>query len=220
MRIARLCMKNFIRCLLLAALLVQAVPASPDDTPTNSIFLVANPRINDLNFRHSVVLITEPEIGGGPVGVILNHPLDVKLSEAVPGLKNVPGKFDPLFNGGPVEPDEVVYLVRTAQAPEGSLHMLPDVYLADDRDSLEKIMSGDIKVSAFRAFAGFASWAPGQLQTEIDRGDWYFIKADPEIIFAENMDWVWAELMVRINMVHTGAGDHDEQRSAHIKSKD
>jgi putative transcriptional regulator len=209
MKIAYPRIKGFVCCLLLAMLLIQAAPASPDDTPVNGVFLVANPRISDPLFRQSVVLITEPEVGGGPMGVIVNRPLDIKLSEAVPELGKVPEKFDQLYRGGPVEFDQIVFLVRTGQAPENSLHVLPEVYLSADRDLLEKIVRGETKVTALRAFAGFAGWAPGQLQAEIERGDWYFIKADPAVIFAEDMAGVWAGLIARINMVHTRGSGRD-----------
>jgi putative transcriptional regulator len=146
-------------------------------------------------------LITEPEAGGGPIGVIINRPAGVRLSEAVPELGDVPEKFNQIFGGGPVEGNRLLYLVKTREPPEHALHVLADVYLSGDREYLQKILRGETTVAEFRAFAGYAGWAPGQLQAEIEREGWFVIKADADNIFAKDPEKVWSRLMHRINRI-------------------
>jgi putative transcriptional regulator len=187
---------------LLVGLLLTPAAMRADDTPlANGVFLVAKPDMADPNFRDTVVLITEPEVGGGPIGVIINRPAGVRLSEAIPELGDVPEKFDQIFDGGPVEGNRILYLVRTDEPPKHGLRVLDDVYLSGERELLQKIVRGKVSVTAFRAFAGYAGWAPDQLQAEIAREGWFVIKADADTIFAKDPEAVWSRLMHRINRV-------------------
>ena len=87
---------------------------------------------------------------------------------------------------------------RREVRPERSLQVLADVYLSGDAGLIEQIVRGEVSVPAFRAYAGFAGWAPGQLQAEIARGGWYLIEADADTVFAPDVSSVWAELIKRI----------------------
>ena len=169
-----------------------------ETTLANGVFLVAKPELLDPNFRETVVLITQPEVGGGPLGVIVNRPLDARLSEVIPGAAKVPEQFDQIYGGGPVMPNALLLLVRSEVRPERSLQVLADVYLSSDAGLIEQIVRGEVSVPAFRAYAGFAGWAPGQLQAEIVRGGWYVIQADADTVFALDASSVWAELIKRI----------------------
>lgn len=164
----------------------------------NGVFLVAKPELLDPNFRETVVLITQPEVGGGQLGVIINRPLGGRLSEIYPGSSRVPEQFDAIYAGGPVQRERVLFLLRSPRHFEGSLQVLEDVYLSGDRALLERIVRGEVEVPAFRAYAGFSGWAPRQLQVEIARGGWYVIKADAETIFSADSTAMWPELIKRI----------------------
>ena len=186
---------------LIAALIAVLSGGSPSavaqEPPlANGVFLVAKPDLLDPNFQETVVLITEPGVGVGPLGVIVNRPFGARLSEVVPGAPKISEKFDAIYGGGPVARNRLLFLVRTQQRPERSLRVLPDVYLSGDPAILEQVERGE--VTAFRAYAGYSSWAPGQLQSEILRGGWYVVQADAEMIFADEPAGMWAELIKRI----------------------
>jgi len=186
---------------LAVALLMQAamvVVHAADTALANGVFLVAKPEMLDPNFRETVVLITQPEVGGGPLGVIVNRPLDARLSEVISGAAKVPEQFDQIYGGGPVMPNALLFLVRSEVRPERSLQVLADVYLSGDAGLIEQIVRGEVSVPAFRAYAGFAGWAPGQLQAEIARGGWYLIRADADTIFSADSSTVWTDLIKRI----------------------
>ena len=185
---------------LTAALLMQAavVVHAAETTLANGVFLVAKPDLPDPNFRETVVLITQPEVGGGPLGVIVNRPLAARLSEVIPGATQVPEQFDRIYDGGPVAPNGLLFLVRSHERPERSLQVLADVYLSGDAGLIEQIVRGEVSVPAFRAYAGYSGWAPGQLQAEIMRGGWYLIQADADTIFSADSSTVWTDLIKRI----------------------
>ena len=164
----------------------------------NGVLLVAKPDLPDPNFRETVVLITQPLAGGGPLGVILNRPAPVRLSDVVPGIGTVPPEFDMIYAGGPVARNQLIFLVRTGDRAESGLRVLDDVYLSGDAALLKRIVSKEIKVGAFRAFGGYAGWAPRQLQAEITAGGWYLIPADADTIFSADAATMWPELIRRI----------------------
>jgi putative transcriptional regulator len=46
-------------------------------------------------------------------------------------------------------------------------------------------------------YAGYAGWAPGQLQAEIERGGWHVLPADAATVFDKNPANIWPELIKR-----------------------
>ena len=204
--LSRILLPLVLRALAAALLLQAAVVVHAADTAlANGVFLVAKADLLDPNFRETVVLITEPLVGGGPIGVIVNRPIAARLSEIMPGTGKVPERFDQIYGGGPVARNQLLFLVRTQMRPERSLQVLVNVYLSGDRELLEQILRGDVKVEAFRAYAGYSGWAPGQLQNELLRGGWHVIPADADTIFAANSATVWPELTKRIETHRTRA---------------
>ncbi len=45
-----------------------------------------------------------------------------------------------------------------------------------------------------QAYAGYAGWAPGQLEGEVKRGDWSLVEADVETLFSKSPETMWREL--------------------------
>jgi putative transcriptional regulator len=188
-----------MRTLAATVLLHAAVVHADDDPLANGLLLVAKPELADPNFRETVVLITQPVPGGGPLGVILNRPLPARLSAAMPGIGSVPQEFDQLYGGGPVSRNRLIFLVRTRDRSANGLRVLDDVYLSGDPAWLKQIVSGEVTVGAFRAYGGYAGWAPRQLQAEITAGGWYLLPADADTIFSADAATMWPELMKRIS---------------------
>ena len=55
---------------------------------------------------------------------------------------------------------------------------------------------------AIRFFAGYAGWAPGQLEDELRRGDWVVIKALPNLVFSEEPGKSWEQALYKKGGVH------------------
>jgi putative transcriptional regulator len=164
----------------------------------NGVFLVAKPELLDPNFRETVVLITQPEAGAGPLGVIVNRPLAARLSEAVPGIGVIPESSDQIYGGGPVARNRMLFLVRSRETAPRSLRVLDDLYLTGDPELPAKIARGELKADAYRAYIGYAGWAPRQLQAEIAAGGWYMTPADADTIFAADASTVWPAMIKRL----------------------
>ena len=150
---------------------LHAVPAlaGMEFTPSSvekGVLLVASPSLEDPNFRESVVLIVEhrPE---GTVGLILNRSTNVLLSHALPDLTILKGTSYRLFAGGPVEPSRLLLLFRLKEPPADARSVFDKIYVGSTSKILERIITQAKPTETFRAFAGFASWAPRQLEAEM-----------------------------------------------------
>lgn len=194
--------------LLLTTALLPAVNAraAEEDPLANGVFLVAKPGMPDSNFSETVVLITQPVPGGGPLGVILNRPTEARLSEAWPDAGAVPEQFDTLYGGGPVGRNRLLFLVRSSERIEKGLRVLADVYLSGDPELLKNIVAAEVKIKSLRAYAGYAGWAPRQLQAEIAAGGWHVIPADADTIFTADVATMWPELIKRITLRSAARG--------------
>ena len=90
-------MRFALRFLLILASI--AGPASAAEGDANAIFLVASVEMRDPNFRETVVLVTHPR-EGAPWGVIINRPLEQRLSEIFTEFEILKAHKDTLFFGG------------------------------------------------------------------------------------------------------------------------
>ncbi len=179
------------------------VSHAQEDPLANGVLLVAKPELVDPNFRETVLLITQPVMGGGPLGVILNRPTELRLSEAWPDAGAVPEQFDHIYAGGPVARNQIIFLVRSDERIENGLRVLDNVYLSGDPELLKNIVAAEVKVKSLRAYAGYAGWAPRQLQMEIAAGGWYLVPADADTIFAADAAAMWPNLIRRITLRST-----------------
>ncbi|MEQ1773081.1 MAG: YqgE/AlgH family protein [Burkholderiales bacterium] len=175
-----------------------ALPAAHAQNIANGVFLVAQPSLTEPTFRRTVILITQlPQ--AGPIGVIINRPMEVPLSDIFPKHENLAAQPQKLHFGGPVARQELMFLVRADKPPPRSIAVLQDVYLMGDADWVEgALAASDSNVlSAVRVFAGHSGWAPGQLQNELKREGWYMLPADSETIFEKDIATIWPELVKR-----------------------
>ncbi len=173
-----------------------AIPYGPDASLQRGKFLVADRRVGDLLFSQAVILLVSYGPNGA-MGLVINHPTDVELSSVLPGIKGMKNRGNKVYIGGPVGVDEMFLLVRTGSKPEASLHIFGDVYMSMSRKTLESVIARGDKGIDFRVYAGYAGWAPGQLEREVSRGDWHVLDADEKTLFKRKPGAIWEELINR-----------------------
>ena len=170
--------------------------------PSKAVFLIARPGMPDPNFRETVVLVVQAEGGGDATGVIINRPTDRSLAEILPGDRF--SRFtDPIFFGGPVAQQGLFALFQSDKYSGAAVPMLPEVWLAVLPDSVDGLVNKP--PARIRFFSGYAGWAPGQLQGELDRGDWLVTDADAKTIFMKDTSQLWQDLVRRARAVHARA---------------
>jgi putative transcriptional regulator len=185
---------------LLTVLHVVPALAGKELSPSSvekGVLLVASPTLDDPNFRESVVLVVEhgPE---GTLGLILNRSTRVLLSEALPDLTVLKGTSYRLFAGGPVEPTHLLLLFRVKEPPADARSVFDGVYVGGTPKILERIITQAKPTETFRAFAGFAGWAPGQLKYEMLQGAWATLPPDSIGIFDKDPAVLWSDCLSRL----------------------
>lgn len=166
---------------------------------TATLFLVARPQIRDPLFAESVVLVTRHG-RSRPMGVILNKPTNIKFGiedNAGDGAKTV----HTLFLGGPVSPQMTVYLYKDPGAGESAgrkdlLDLGNGLFMGMGQTVPSRLLAGHPGIS-LKAFRGFSSWAHGQLEREISRGDWLVMPFEAEQALRTDVSRLWEELIAR-----------------------
>lgn len=154
--------------------------------------LLSGGGLYDDNFRHTVVLIGEHGEWGA-VGVVLNRPLDTRVSDAVPALAALTGPEALLFQGGPVEPQHAALLVDVGDGCELDVPVFGGVgFLTGD-------VPEDIRAAVRRArvFLGHAGWGSGQLEAELEAGAWILEPATSDDVFSAEPRTLWHRVLQR-----------------------
>jgi putative transcriptional regulator len=170
--------------------------AQSDLALSKGMFLVAARNLLDPNFSQTVVLLIDYSENGA-VGLVINRPSLVDLDEVFPDLKGERIRKSAVFIGGPVAVDELFFIILSEKQPEESFHVFDEVYISSNLDLLEKIAREKDGKEKFRVYAGYAGWAPDQLEMEVSLGGWYVMHADVESIFSKEPRDVWSELIYK-----------------------
>ena len=177
----------------LAAALPSGAPA-PDE-PAIGRFLVANRQVG--GFFGETVIVLVDHGAHGSLGLIVNRPAPLTLDELLPDVERARGHGEHAWLGGPVAPGQLLLLIRAKQPPRGSAFVLEGLHVSGSRDTLVELLGGPGAGVAFRAYLGYAGWAPGQLASEIARGDWTVAPGDAASVFAPDPAGLWEELLRR-----------------------
>jgi putative transcriptional regulator len=158
--------------------------------PAKGVFLIATENLDGSSFERTVILLTHFDRTGA-MGVAINRKSGYAVADFFKGLGTAP-----LFLGGPVRPDALFVLGRNPEAPRRS-HVLEDIYLVAGPDAQKLLAAGDgaRKATEHRAIAGYSGWAPGQLEGEIERGDWETLAAETRFTLQEDTEQLWTTLL-------------------------
>lgn len=159
--------------------------------------------MGDANFERSVVLLASHDEDGA-FGWIINGDSLLTVGELLQqaGIEEPPGTVTEqpseclqgrVHRGGPVS-QEQVWLVYPAEeripGVSGQMEIAPGIFATASREFLERLAAGTV-VHRLRAFAGYAGWAPGQLESEIQLGGWLPGDVDHDLIFEHDSADVW-----------------------------
>ncbi len=156
-------------------------------------FLIAMPGMGDPRFSGAVVFLCEHS-NDGAMGLIINKPIpEPSFAELIAqlGIEAIAPPALPILFGGPVETARGFVLHSDDYGGEtGTLKIVGGYGMTATLDVLEDIAHGGGPERAMMAL-GYAGWGPGQLEAEIAANGWLNCKADPEIVFGDNMDGKW-----------------------------
>jgi putative transcriptional regulator len=165
-------------------------------SPEKGKLLIAEPTLTgDVSFNRSVVLLAEHNAEGS-VGFILNKPLKYEISDLVTDIK-VPFK---VFNGGPVEQDNLYFIHKVPHLIEGSIEISDGIYWGGNFDkTIQLINNQTITNKDIRFFLGYSGWDSLQLDQELSSKSWVVVKNKYQSnIIQKPATTFWKEKMVEL----------------------
>ncbi len=171
-------------------------PAPPEFAPPalhTGVLLVAREHMLDRRFHKTVILITQHGRQGA-IGLIINRPSTLKLTQALPNLSTLRLSTDVIFLGGPVEPHDLFFLSQ-GEGADALRPVMDGLHFGTGVLALHQAISATLPGNGVRAYAGYAGWAPGQLENELAHGDWLLVPADPQAVFSAQPEQLWTQLI-------------------------
>jgi putative transcriptional regulator len=154
--------------------------------------LIAGGGLFDPNFRQTVVLVVEHGLEGA-VGVVLNRPSTLTVEQAAPALSEIAVPEERLYVGGPVQPQAAVVLAQFENPDMASQLIFDSVgVIGDEGQDL-----GSAGLLRKRIFAGYAGWEAGQLDGELESGDWILEPPHPDDVFTDHPEELWSLVLKR-----------------------
>jgi putative transcriptional regulator len=172
--------------------------------------LIAMPAMGDERFSRAVIYICAHS-SEGAMGIIVNQPApNINFPDLLVQLEVIPEneaiQLPPtagsvkVLKGGPVETGRGFVLHSADFFIENSTLPIDEgICLTATLDILKAIARGDGPESAILAL-GYAGWAPGQLETEIQHNGWLHCAADPELIFGGDTGAKYEKAMRKIGI--------------------
>ena len=194
--------------LLTAVLFAFASPANPAGTAGSEAeteaflagrLLVAREDLRDPNFDHTVIFMVQHDPRGA-MGLVINRrlgrvPLQALLDQMESDVDAADAEIAAHY-GGPVDPGRG-FLLHSDDAMLESSQKLPGGFaVSGDPEMLRRILEGS-GPKDFRFVLGYAGWAPGQLESEIARGSWWDVEADPALVFDADIASIWRQAIER-----------------------
>lgn len=167
-----------------------------EERPRPGDLLVSSVLLTDGVFDRSVVLVLDAD-DDGALGVILNELAELSLAAVLPDWVDKVCMPQVLFHGGPVSPNGAICLAAVhepAEEPPGWRRVFGNVGLLH-LDTPVEIVAG--AYDTLRIFAGYAGWAPSQLEEELAEGMWHIVPAQVEDVFDPAPEGLWRQVLRR-----------------------
>jgi putative transcriptional regulator len=147
------------------------------------------------------------------MGLVINRLIDslsfASLLDQLGVEVQAPGADMPIHFGGPVESSRGFVLHSADYVQDSTLVIDDDIALTATIDVLKAIAKGDGPRQCVLAL-GYAGWAAGQLDAEIQANGWLMVPADHELVFGIDNESKWqraiAKLGVDLSLLSLEAG--------------
>jgi len=172
--------------------------------------LIAMPAMNDERFARAVIYVCAHS-SEGAMGIIVNQPAgNIKFPDLLVQLEVIPAaerielpvraEDVKVLKGGPVEAGRGFVLHSADFFIENSTLPIDEgICLTATLDILKAIARGKGPHNAILAL-GYAGWAPGQLENEIQHNGWLHCPADPELIFGDDTEAKYDKALRKIGI--------------------
>lgn len=180
----------------------QDTDETADGDSLQAQLLIAMPSMQDERFQRSVIFMCSHTADAGAMGLMINKQLpNLQFADLARQLDIEAENSPPITMhfGGPVETGRGFVLHSDDYHRDATVPMAEGVSMTATVDILRAMASGAGPGDAILAL-GYAGWAPGQLEQEIQRNDWLHCAADSDIIFEVALDSKWEAAVRRIGI--------------------
>jgi len=156
--------------------------------------LIAEPAIlNDSSFNRSIILVTE-HTSNSVVGFILNRPLNYTVNDLLPEINC----HFPVYQGGPVEQDNLYFVHKIPQLLSDSIEVANGIFWGGNFEALKDLLNNEaLKTSEIRFFLGYSGWKKDQLEQEMSQNSWFVEENDFENIFSMENEDLWKNKLLQ-----------------------
>lgn len=154
--------------------------------------LVASPQLADPNFARTVVLITEHN-DEGAMGVVLNRPSETAVEDVASELSELVVD-EPVFIGGPVQPQALVVLAEFNDPEAAAWIVAADVGFVSAESEYDDLARA---IRRGRVYAGYSGWGAGQLEGELAEDAWIVEPPMPAELFPDDPMTLWQDVLAR-----------------------
>lgn len=176
--------------------------ADMDDLTLTGQLLIAMPGMDDERFAQSVIFVCA-HTGEGAMGIVLNRPLQKPTFESLLRQLDVtptpPARRIQLCQGGPVDNARGFVLHTADWTGDGSLRVDERVALTASLDVLKALAEGAGPREGLLAL-GYASWGPGQLDSEVQQNVWLTAPAGLELLFDTGHATKWRRALASLRI--------------------
>jgi putative transcriptional regulator len=182
------------------------VPITPKvlRTPAPGMLLVASRAVHDRYFTATVVFVLQHDEHGS-LGIIINHPAQVRLGDWMPELDGTPQASMLLHYGGPVYPEYMTVLMENWKPeqreddPDRVFHVTGKLYASFDPSVLKELQqAGADPQRRLRCYFGHLGWYAGQLEKEIQNHYWHLVPGDVDAVFGSETGSLWQRMIERL----------------------
>jgi putative transcriptional regulator len=172
--------------------------AEPEvETALTGRLLIATPTLGDPNFSRTVVFVLDHDESGA-LGVVVNRPTTMPVSEVLPGWQQFTTDPGVIFQGGPVALDSALGIAVLPgvgdEEPLGWRRVIGGLGLVDLETPPEVLGGG---MAGLRIFAGYAGWGTGQLEDELAEGAWYVVAGQAQDALSGDPERLWRTVLRR-----------------------
>jgi putative transcriptional regulator len=158
----------------------------------NGQLLIAMPGMQDPRFGRTVLYMCTHSAEGA-MGLVINRAFgEIRFADLMGqlGIHGALSEDRPVHFGGPVDSSRGFVLHSADFQTDQTLVIDARVALTATKDILQAIVDGNGPDSAIFAL-GYASWSPGQLDSEIQANAWLTAPADAALIFDSDLETKW-----------------------------
>ena len=162
-------------------------------------FLVAKPYMQDPRFKETVIVMLYHNQEEGAAGLVVNIPIktmsirELFESSNLSPPEKIKEKKITIYWGGPVNPQKIFFIHSSDYKSDDFILSTKDFTITRSPEILFDIAKNN-GPKEYIILLGIAAWAPGQLESEMLRGDWDKKLNNYTMLF-DNENDMWSRLI-------------------------